>query len=152
MKKTSMISILKEVLTPDEKSKLKLVTEKEVQDYAISRLKKSLFFYKKIESVGVMSKDGRLRPNSNKGMSDIILYIGTKVVNIEIKPLKGSLTYEQIVYLQKSALHCSNVLSVIVASTQGFDKLFDNLTDTKIPNIKNARKIACYNHELNIYI
>jgi len=85
-------------------------------------------------------------------MSDIILFIGTKVVNIEIKPLKSSLSYEQIKYLQTSALHCSNVLSVIVASTQGFDKLFDNLTDTKIPNIKDARKIACYNHELNIYI
>jgi len=152
MKKTSMISLLKSLLTPDEKAEHKLVTEKEVQDYVICRLKKSLFFHKKIESVGVMTSQGRLRPNSNKGMSDIILYIGTKVVNIEIKPLKGSLTYEQIVYLQRSALHCSNVLSVVVASKKGFDKLFDNLTDTKIPNIKDARKVPCYNHEINIYI
>jgi len=152
MKKISIISLTKGLLTPDRKAKLKLLTEKELQDYIIVRLKKANIYFKKIESVGVMTINRTLRPNSNKGMSDIILYIANKVVNIEVKPLKGSLSIEQIKFLQETEINCSNVLSVIVASCEGFDLLFNDLTSHTVITAKEAYKADYFGKNLNIYL
>jgi hypothetical protein len=152
MRKVSMISLLKSLLTQDRKAKLKLINEKELQSYIIARLKKNRIYYKKIESVGVMTLQGKLRPNANKGMSDIIAYINTKVVNIEVKPLRGSLSYEQIEFLQQTEMHCSNVLSVVVSSFEGFDKLYHDLSNSFVIELTNAYKIDYNSHYINIYV